>query len=90
VTGATDDGWEDSSGSVIAGEPGLAHTGPIVHHQRSNVVVTHIESCLGFLPAQNQKIVISFFCSAVGAYFANRQAPPFPVENMWSPLWNRF
>lgn len=40
---ATDDGWENSSGSVIPGESGLAHTGSIVYNQCSNIVVTHCD-----------------------------------------------
>jgi len=39
VTWATDDGREDGAGSVITGEAGLAHSGSIVHDQRSNLVV---------------------------------------------------
>jgi hypothetical protein len=38
---ATDDGWENSTGSVIPGESGLAHTGSIVYYQSGNIVVTH-------------------------------------------------
>merc|ERR1719348_349183 len=41
VTGATNDGGEDSAGSVISGKPGLAHAGAIVNNQGSNVLVTH-------------------------------------------------
>ena len=43
VAGAAHDGREDGAGSVVAGETGLAHAGPVVHNQRSNVVVTHSE-----------------------------------------------
>ena len=44
---ATNNGWEDSSGSVISGEASLAHAGAIVDHKSSNLVVTHCvgESC---------------------------------------------
>merc|ERR1719401_926668 len=45
VAGATDDGGEDGSGSVISGESSLAHAGAIVNNKSSNVLVTH----LGFL-----------------------------------------
>jgi hypothetical protein len=38
---ATDDGWEDGSGSIISSETGFAHTGSIVNYQRCNFVVTH-------------------------------------------------
>merc|ERR1712105_215244 len=41
MTGATYDGGEHSSGSVISGETGLDHAGAIVDHQRGSVVVTH-------------------------------------------------
>merc|ERR1712219_17393 len=41
VTGATNDGGEDSAGSVISSKPGLAHAGAIVNNQGSNVLVTH-------------------------------------------------
>merc|ERR1711951_271076 len=41
VTGATDDGGEDSAGSVISSESSLAHAGAIVNDQSSNVLVTH-------------------------------------------------
>merc|ERR1719376_96258 len=34
VTRAADDGGEHSSGGVVSGEPGLHHSGAIVHHQR--------------------------------------------------------
>jgi hypothetical protein len=40
---ATDDGWENSTGSVIPGESGLAHTGSIVYNQSGNIVVTHCD-----------------------------------------------
>jgi hypothetical protein len=36
VTGSTDNGGENSSGSVITGETGLAHTGTIVDNEGSN------------------------------------------------------
>merc|ERR1711977_404684 len=41
VTGAADNGGEDSSGSVISGKPGLAHAGAIVHNKSGNFVITH-------------------------------------------------
>ena len=40
---ATNNGWEDSSGSVISGKSSLAHAGAIVDNQSSNFVVTHLE-----------------------------------------------
>ncbi len=42
VPGPADDGWEDGPGGVVAGEPGLAHAGAIVHHKGRNLVVTHL------------------------------------------------
>merc|ERR1712099_212075 len=41
VAGASNNGGEDSSGSVITGETSLAHAGAIVNDQSSNVFVTH-------------------------------------------------
>merc|ERR1712033_113615 len=41
VTGATNDGGEDSAGSVISSESSLAHAGAIVNDKGSNVFVTH-------------------------------------------------
>merc|ERR1719245_619020 len=41
VAGTTNNGWEDSSGSVISGETSLAHAGAIVNNKSSNFVVTH-------------------------------------------------
>jgi hypothetical protein len=41
MTGATYDGREDSSGSVVPSESGLAHTGSVVNNQSGNIVVTH-------------------------------------------------
>merc|ERR1719391_654715 len=41
VSWSSNNGWEDSSGSVISGESSLAHTGAIVNNQSCNLVVTH-------------------------------------------------
>jgi len=38
VTGATDDGGKDSSGSVVSSKAGLAHTGTVINHESSNIV----------------------------------------------------
>merc|ERR1712156_1397312 len=38
---ATNNGWEDSSGSVISGKSSLAHAGAIVNHQSCNIFITH-------------------------------------------------
>merc|ERR1712045_221192 len=45
VAGTSNNGGEDSSGSVISSESSLAHAGAIVNNKSSNVLVTHI----GFL-----------------------------------------
>ena len=39
---SSDDGGEDGSWSIVPGEPGLAHAGPIVDDQSCNIVVTHL------------------------------------------------
>merc|ERR1719431_723025 len=44
VTGTANNGGEDGAGSVISGEPSLAHAGAIVDNQGSNVLVTHLGS----------------------------------------------
>ena len=41
MTGATNNGGEDSPGGVITGEAGLAHAGAIVDDKSGNVLVTH-------------------------------------------------
>merc|ERR1712088_76260 len=41
VTWATNDGGEDSSGSIISSETGLAHAGAIVNNESGNILVTH-------------------------------------------------
>merc|ERR1711974_318731 len=43
MSGASDDGGEDSPGGIVSGESGLAHTGAIVHNKSGNFVVTHFE-----------------------------------------------
>jgi hypothetical protein len=43
MTGSSNDGGEDSSGSVISGKAGLHHTGPIINNQGSYVII-HFES----------------------------------------------
>merc|ERR1712055_139796 len=42
VPWATNNGWEDSSGSVITSKASLAHAGAIVDNQSSCVFVTHL------------------------------------------------
>merc|ERR1712080_69976 len=41
VAGKSNDGGEDSAGSVISSEAGLDHAGAIVNDQSGNVFVTH-------------------------------------------------
>lgn len=43
MTGSSDDGREDGTGSIVTSEPGFAHTGPIVDHESSHVVVAHFD-----------------------------------------------
>merc|ERR1719210_770417 len=42
VSWASNDGGEDSSGSVISSESSLTHTGAIVNNKSGNVFVTHL------------------------------------------------
>ena len=41
MPGASNDGREDSPGSVITGKPGLAHAGAVVNDKSGNILVTH-------------------------------------------------
>ena len=43
VTGATNNGREDGTGSVISGESSLAHTGSVVNNQRGYFIVAHFD-----------------------------------------------
>merc|ERR1719356_949485 len=43
MAGTSNNGGEDSSGSVISSKTGLAHAGAIVNNKSSNVLVTHDE-----------------------------------------------
>merc|ERR1712102_87977 len=43
MTGATNNGWEDSPRGVITGKTSFAHAGAIVNNKSSNVLVTHVE-----------------------------------------------
>jgi hypothetical protein len=57
VAGTANDGGEDSSGSVITGETGLAHAGAIVNNKSGNVLVTH-GACAGLVvPKQGQQYI---------------------------------
>lgn len=48
VTGASNDGWEHSAGSVITGETSLDQARAVVAHEGSSlIVVTHDWSCFG-------------------------------------------
>ena len=42
VSWASNNGWEDSPGGVITGEPSFAHAGAIVNDKSSYVFVTHL------------------------------------------------
>ena len=44
MSGAPDDGGEHGPGSIVTGEAGFAHAGPVVDDKSSNVFVTHAES----------------------------------------------
>merc|ERR1719288_397381 len=48
VSWSSNNGGEDSSGSVISGKTSLAHTGAIVNNKSGNFVVTHLETCVLF------------------------------------------
>merc|ERR1719154_218401 len=50
VAGTSNNGGEDSTGSIISSETSLAHAGAIVNDKSSNVFVTHLELCC--LPVQ--------------------------------------
>lgn len=39
MSGATHDGWEDSTGSIISSESGFAHTGSVVNNQCGNFII---------------------------------------------------
>ena len=39
---ATNNGWEDSSGSVITSKSSFAHAGTIVNDQSGSIFVTHL------------------------------------------------
>ena len=59
---ATDNGGEDSSGSVISSKASLAHAGAIVNHQSGNVLVTHPVAVV------LSKVVLLSLCSSFSAY----------------------
>jgi hypothetical protein len=42
VAGATNDGGEDGTGSIVAGKASLAHAGAVVDNQSGNLIVTHL------------------------------------------------
>merc|ERR1711902_17936 len=46
VAGTSNNGGEDSSGSVISSKSSLAHAGAIVNNKSSNVLVTHLDLLL--------------------------------------------
>merc|ERR1712158_44716 len=45
MSGASNNGWEDSPGGVITGETSLAHARAIVNNQRGGIFVTHVGPC---------------------------------------------
>merc|ERR1712095_107345 len=49
VARTSNNGGEDSSGSIISGESSLAHAGAIVNNESSNVFVTHIDKFMNLL-----------------------------------------
>jgi hypothetical protein len=46
VSGASNNGGKDGSGSIVSGKSGLAHARAIVNHQCSYVLVTHVDPSL--------------------------------------------
>ena len=42
MPGPADDGREDSPGSVVSSEAGLAHAGAVVNDQGGDFVITHL------------------------------------------------
>ena len=44
MSGAPDNGRKHGPGSIVSGEAGFAHAGPVVDDKSSNVFVTHAES----------------------------------------------
>merc|ERR1719495_1198598 len=53
VAGASNNGGEDSTGSVISSKSSLAHAGAIVNNKSSNVFVTHLEYLVSVLGDEN-------------------------------------
>merc|ERR1739847_125293 len=51
MSGASNNGWEDSPGGVITSESSLAHAGAIVDNQSGGIFVTHVEVSLDFFDA---------------------------------------
>merc|ERR1712193_535147 len=45
VSGAANNGGEDSPGGIISSKASLAHARAIVNNQGSNVLVTHLDFC---------------------------------------------
>merc|ERR1719402_910888 len=56
---ASHDGGEHSSGSVISGEPGLAHAGAIVDAQGGYFVVTHCVLCILVIVGAREMLAIN-------------------------------
>merc|ERR1712174_85937 len=62
VAGTSNNGEEDSSGSVISSKSSLAHAGAIVNNESSNVFVTHLDLYL-------------FRCKCVTSLMSNTRIP---------------
>jgi hypothetical protein len=43
VAGTTNNGREDSAGSVVTSETGFAHTGTVVNYEGGDIIITHFE-----------------------------------------------
>ena len=55
MSGAPDDGGEHGPGSIVSGEAGFAHAGPVVDDKSSNVFVTHVGRFSKLRRKQNQE-----------------------------------
>eukprot|EP00962_Isochrysis_galbana_P018617 scaffold5372_cov114-Isochrysis_galbana.AAC.3 len=44
LTRAANDGREDSARGVVARESGLAHAGPVINHESSDIIISHFVS----------------------------------------------
>ena len=44
MTGSADDGGENGTRRIVAGETGFAHAGAVVNNQSCNLIVTHVDA----------------------------------------------